>query len=106
MLVDWVFKLLLYTEAGTRTNCSMLRQMVNDRKVNKNFHELYTFLGCLKMSSLLSICSVQRKQTIVVLQFCLVMSFYALQVCSQQTYYAYAEKPDKLFWEGLKEKIF
>ena len=34
------------------------------------------------------------------------MSFYALQVSFQQIYYAFAKKPDKLFWTRLKEKTF
>ena len=29
-VTDWVIKLLLYTEAGTRTNCSISKQMVID----------------------------------------------------------------------------
>ena len=34
------------------------------------------------------------------------MSFNALQVSFEQSYYAFAKKPDKFFWAGLKEKIF
>ena len=34
------------------------------------------------------------------------MSFYALHVSSEQIYYAFAKKPDKLFWARLKEKTF
>ena len=34
------------------------------------------------------------------------MSFYALQVCFGQIYYAFAKKQDKLFWARLKEKTF
>ena len=34
------------------------------------------------------------------------MSFHALQVSFEQIYYAFATKPDKLFWARLKEKIF
>ena len=34
------------------------------------------------------------------------MSFHALQVSFEQIYYAFAKKPDKLFWARLKEKIF
>ena len=34
------------------------------------------------------------------------MSFYALQLSFEQTYHAFAKKPDKLFWATLKEKIF
>ena len=33
------------------------------------------------------------------------MTFYALQVSLEQIYYAFAKKPDKLFWARLKEKI-
>ena len=40
------------------------------------------------------------------LKFCHVMSFYALQVCFEEIYYANAKQPDKHFWERLKEKIF
>ena len=38
-VTDWVIKLLFYTEAGTRTNWSITRQMVNDGRSN-NFNEL------------------------------------------------------------------
>ena len=38
-LTNWVFKLLLYTEAGTETNCSLSRQMVNHGGV-------ITFMSC------------------------------------------------------------
>ena len=31
------------------------------------------------------------------------MSFYALQVPFEQIYYAFAKKPDKLFWARLTE---
>ena len=34
------------------------------------------------------------------------MAFDALQVSFEQTYYAFAKKPDKLFWARLKEKTF
>ena len=34
------------------------------------------------------------------------MSFYALQVSFEQIYYAFAKKPDELFWVRLMEKIF
>ena len=34
------------------------------------------------------------------------MSFYALQVFFEQIYYAFAKKPDKLFWARLKAKTF
>ena len=34
------------------------------------------------------------------------MSIYALQVSFEQISYAFAKKPDKLFWARLKEKIF
>ena len=34
------------------------------------------------------------------------MSFYDLQVSFQQIYYAFAQKPDKLFWAGLKKVTF
>ena len=34
------------------------------------------------------------------------MSFCALQVSFEQIYYAFAKKPDKLFWTRLKKKIF
>ena len=34
------------------------------------------------------------------------MSFYAWQFSFEQIYYAFAKKPDKLFWERLKEKTF
>ena len=34
------------------------------------------------------------------------MSFYALQVSFEQIYYAFAKKPDELFWARLKEKFF
>ena len=33
-------------------------------------------------------------------------SFYVLQVSFEQIYYAFAKKPDKLFWARLKEEIF
>ena len=32
--------------------------------------------------------------------------FYALQVSFEQIYYAFAMKPDELFWARLKEKTF
>ena len=32
--------------------------------------------------------------------------FFALQVCFEQIYYAFAKTPDKIFWARLKEKIF
>ena len=38
--------------------------------------------------------------------FCNVMFFYTLQVSYEQIFYAFAKKPDKLFWARLKEKIF
>ena len=34
------------------------------------------------------------------------MSFYDLQVSSEQIYYAIAKKPDKLFWARLKKVTF
>ena len=34
------------------------------------------------------------------------MSFHALQVWFEQIYYAFAKKPDELFWARLKEKTF
>ena len=34
------------------------------------------------------------------------MTFYALQVSFEQICYAFAKKPDKLFWARLKEKTF
>ena len=34
------------------------------------------------------------------------MSFYGLQVSFEQIYYVFAQKPDKLFWERLKEGAF
>ena len=34
------------------------------------------------------------------------MSFDALPVSFEQIYYAFAKKPDKLFWARLKEKTF
>ena len=34
------------------------------------------------------------------------MSFYALQVSLQQIYYAFTEKPEKLFWTRPNEKPF
>ena len=40
----WLIKLLFYTEAGTRTNCSLSRQMVNDGRTN-NFNEMQAFFG-------------------------------------------------------------
>ena len=40
------------------------------------------------------------------MKFCHVMSLYALQVSSEQIYYAFAKKPDKLFWARLKGKTF
>ena len=38
-VTDWAIKLLWYKEAGTRTNCSKSREMVNDGRSN-NFNEL------------------------------------------------------------------
>ena len=34
------------------------------------------------------------------------MSFYGLQVSFEQVYYAFAKKPDKLFWTRLKKVNF
>ena len=34
------------------------------------------------------------------------MSFYGLQVSFEQIYYAFAKKPDKLFWARLKKVTF
>ena len=34
------------------------------------------------------------------------MSFYGLQVSFEQVYYAFAKKPDKLFWARLKKVTF
>ena len=37
------------------------------------------------------------------MKFCQVTSFNALQVSFEQIYYAFAERPDKLFWARLKK---
>ena len=37
---------------------------------------------------------------------CHVTSFYALQVSFEQVYYAFAKKPDYLFWTTLQEVTF
>ena len=83
----------------------MSRQMVNDRRSN-NFHELYTFFGCRKIFSLFQSCSFRGEQSNLVSKIFHVISFYALQVSFEQIYYAFAEKPDKLFWARLREKTF
>ena len=41
-----------------------------------------------------------------ILEFCHVMSSYALNFSFEQIYYAFAEEPDKLFQARLKEEAF
>ena len=51
-------------------------------------------------------CTFKRQLSNLVSKFYHVMSFYALQVCFEQIYYAFAKKPDKLFWARLKKVTF
>ena len=64
------------------------------------------FFRWRNVSSLLLCDSFWRKQSNCVLNFCQVMSFYALQVSSKKIYYIFAEEPDKLFWPRMQEKTF
>ena len=53
-VTDWVVTFLLYTETGTRTNCSLSRQMFIDWRCNdcysmQSFSENRTFLFCFQV---------------------------------------------------------
>ena len=102
-----VFKLLLrlYTEAWTRTNCSLSRQRVNGRRVFY-FYELYPLFGCQNVSSLLLSNSSQTESLNFLLNFCHLMSFYALQIFFEMINCTFAKEFDKTFWVRLKEINF
>ena len=51
-------------------------------------------------------CSFYTENLNLVLRFCHVMSFYALQISFEEIYYAFAERPDKLFGTRLKQNTF
>ena len=64
-VADWLIKLLVYTEAGTRTNCCISRQMVNDSRSNN-------FIECKPLSDARSLFFASKlyvSQTIVELRF-------------------------------------
>ena len=56
--------------------------------------------------SLLCFQVVRFRDNSLASKFYHVLSFYALQVSFEQIYYAFAKKPNKLFWARLKEKTF
>ena len=91
--------LLFYTKAGTRPNCSISREMANDGQSN-NTNDLYAF-------SQLSLIGAQM----LLLQIAVKNSFWyfavwclrGLQISFEQIYWAFAVKPDKLFWTEQKK---
>ena len=102
--------LLLYTEAGTRTNCSLSKQMVIDGRSKECLLlwvvTLFRMPNCLFFASNRFFLEGAIEVLIVVLKFCPVMSFCALQFSFEKIYYTFAEEPNNLFSARLKEKTF
>ena len=57
-------------------------------------------LRCLQVSMF-----IEKKQSKFILKFCHVLSFHALEVSFEKTYYTFAQESDKLLWTRLKEKL-
>ena len=72
--------------------------------VENLFRKLERPLFALKLFFLES--ENERGQPNVALKFSHVLSFFALQVSFEHIYYAFANKPDKIFWIRLKVMIF